>query len=114
MRLNPKRVQENISRAATEDLLDRATVYRGEMEPAALEMIDEELRRRGVSAGAVADHAARREAEVVRTPGGVLHCCRCHRPAVEEGWDWFRLLGGLVPVFPRHVGWCEEHRPPRM
>jgi len=112
MQLDPKRVQANVQLATTEDLLDRATVYRGEMEAEALAIIDRELRQRGLSAEAVAEHAARREAEVVRKSYGVLTCCRCHRPAVEEGWDWFRLLG-LLPVFPRQVGWCAEHRPRR-
>jgi hypothetical protein len=113
MQTNPKRIQANVEGATTEDLLDRVTVYRTEMESEALEIIDRELRRRGVSAETVAEHASRRQAEVVRKDYGVLECCRCHRPAVEEGWDWYYLLFGLVPVFPRRVGWCVEHRPRR-
>ena len=44
-----RRVAEYIRRADTEELLDRVTVYREGMEPAALDLMEGELDRRGVT-----------------------------------------------------------------
>jgi hypothetical protein len=107
--LDLERVRANVRRATTEDLLDRATVYRGGMEAEALEIIDAELRQRGLSAFDVADHAERRRSQVLFSPEGwALKCQRCYRPAVGRVWGWHRLLG-LLPVFPRWFLYCEEH-----
>jgi len=44
-------------------------------------------------------------------PDGVaLKCTYCDRPAVIRGWGWHRLWG-VLPVFPRHLNWCEIHEP---
>ena len=48
-KLDLDRVRANVGKAATADLLERVTVYRDGMEPAALDLIETELRRRGVS-----------------------------------------------------------------
>jgi hypothetical protein len=111
MRLDLDKVRENARGASTEDLLDRVTVYRAEMEPEALEVLEDELRGRGVSAAEQADHGERRrQAAVVREGGEVVRCERCRRPAVWEGTAWHRLWG-VVPLFPRRMALCEEHRP---
>jgi hypothetical protein len=108
---NAERVRANVGKATTEDLLDRATVYRGGMEPEALDIIDAELRRRGVTPEQVRAHAESRAAAGVRTKDGpAAQCSFCDRPAVAEGWGWHRLWGRL-PVFPRRFRWCAEHRP---
>jgi hypothetical protein len=109
-RLDLERVRANVRSADTEDLLDRATVYRAGMEPAALELIEEELRSRGVGAAELADHAARREGAVLADEGWAISCSRCRRPAVTLRWGWHRLWG-LVPIFPRRLAFCEQHRP---
>src|SRR5262249_54896018 len=97
--------------ATTEDLLDRATIYREGMEPEALDMIERELRARGVGWDAIAEHErSRREKALPDSQGIALKCCKCRRPAVVEDWDWHRLWG-LRPVFPRRLGWCEEQAP---
>lgn len=44
------RVRANARQAPTEDLLERVTVYRSGMEPEAVEIIEAELRRRGICA----------------------------------------------------------------
>ncbi len=107
--LDLERVRANVQRATTEDLLDRATVYREGMEPEALAIIDAELRQRGLSEFDVADHAERRRSQVLFSPGGwALKCERCYRPAVGCVWGWHRLLG-LLPIFPRRFLYCEEH-----
>jgi hypothetical protein len=112
MRLDLERVRENARGSSTEDLLDRVTVYRGEMEPEALAVLEEELRGRGVSAAEQADHdERRRRTALVREGGEVVPCERCRRPAVWEGALWHRLWG-VVPLFPRRTALCEEHRPP--
>jgi hypothetical protein len=120
MEFDPERVRQNVRRATTEDLLDRATVYRSGMEPEALEIIEGELQDRGVYRDKIRAHAARREQEVLPAPDGVaLTCSFCHRPAVARGWGWhwLRLMiwgkrRPVVPVFPRYFSYCEEHRPP--
>ena len=105
-----ERVRSNVRSAATEDLLDRVTVYRAGMEPEAVELIIEELRNRGVTAAGVADHAERREREVLFHPDGcAAKCSFCHQPAVAQGWGWYKVWH-LVPVFPRHFYYCGEHR----
>ena len=43
MTIEHERIRDNVHKADTEDLLDRATVYRAGMEPEALEIIEEEL-----------------------------------------------------------------------
>jgi hypothetical protein len=111
MRLNLERVRANVRQAATEDLLDRATVYRDGMEPEALDLIDAELRQRGVRAAEVEAHGAARSRTALRGPGGLpVRCRKCYRPAVAEGREWTRLWG-LVPLFPRRVAYCAGHRP---
>jgi hypothetical protein len=110
MKLNLERVRRKVRNAATEDLLDRATVYRDGMEPAALEIIEEELHSRGVDAYALAAHWERRKDARLQDDGIAVKCSFCHRPAVVYHWGWHRLWG-VLPVFPRRFAYCEIHRP---
>ena len=92
MKLDLERVRANVRRATTEDLLDRATRFRSGMEPEALEIIDEELRSRGVSSADLAAHETVRGVGLVTGPDGLPRvCARCGRPATWEGWTWGRL-----------------------
>lgn len=105
------KVRENVRRADTEDLLDRATAYRVGMEPEALDLIEAELERRGVSAAAVAEHGRRQQGQwLLDADGAARMCSFCRRPAVAEGWAWHRLFR-LVPALPRRCRYCAEHRP---
>ena len=104
------RVLANARLATTEDLLDRVTVYRHEMEPAALPIIEAEIASRGISVDDVEAHLKARKDVVAREDGTVVKCARCHRPAVFKEWGWHRMFG-KVPIFPRRFAWCEEHRP---
>jgi hypothetical protein len=109
MNLDLERVAANVRSATTEDLLDRATVYRDGMEPEALTVIEKELRRRGVKEDEIEAHAARRK--VVSGWGGLARKCRrCARPASTLAWGW-HWLWGLVPVVPWRYAYCDEHRP---
>jgi hypothetical protein len=111
MRFEIDRVRENVRKASTQDLLDRVTVDREGMEPEALEIIEAELRSRGVDSDDITRHGETREREVLFGPGNVAqHCSFCPNPAVGQGWKWHRLWG-LLPVFPRPVYFCEAHRP---
>jgi hypothetical protein len=110
MTLDLDRLRANVRDATTEDLLDRVTVYRDGMEPGALQVIDAELRARGVTADDIAAHEARRAEGLVRGPDGRPRvCARCGRPATWEGWTWGRLWW-LIPAFPRWAALCDEHR----
>ena len=109
MKFDLKRVAEFIRKAETEDLLDRVTVYREGMEPAALDLMEGELDRRGVSREDIAEHdQARRETAIMLADGTALRCNYCDRPAVVRRWGWHRLWG-RVPVFPRVFACCEAH-----
>ena len=108
--LNAERVRNNVRKAATEDLLDRATVYRGEMEAAALKIIDAELAERGVTVEEVQTHLEARRGVLSRSDGTVVKCHFCHRPAVAQQWSWHRFFG-KIPLFPRRVARCVEHLP---
>jgi len=111
MKPDLERVRANVREATTEDLLDRATVYRGGMEPETLEIIDAELRSRGVTPEAIVTHETVRGVGLVKGPDGLPRvCARCGRPATWEGWKWGRLWW-LLPLFPRWAALCDEHRP---
>jgi hypothetical protein len=105
-----ERVSANVRQASTEDLLDRAAVYSEGMEPEALDLIEAELRRRGVTRQAQEEHAERHRgrSRLPEVEGAAARCSFCDRPAVERGWGWHRLWG-LVPVFPRRFRYCAEH-----
>jgi hypothetical protein len=108
MEMNLERVRANVKAASTEDLLDRATVFRAGMEPEALEIIDEELYQRGVTASEIHDHAERQRDKVVTTDGVAMRCCLCASPAVTRVWRWHYLFG-VLPVFPQRVALCAMH-----
>jgi hypothetical protein len=110
MKLDLDRVRRNVRKAATEDLLDRVTAFKDGIEPAALEIIAEELRSRGVDEQAIAAHAERRKECVCREDGTAIRCSFCHRPAVVQRRGWHRLWG-VLPLFPRRLAYCEVHRP---
>lgn len=111
LQLDLERVKANIQKAETEDLLDRATIHRDGMEPAALELIAAELQARGVGAAEVTAHWARRPRTVAGRDGFAGKCEKCVRPAAVRRWGWHRLWG-LLPLFPRPLAYCEEHLPP--
>jgi hypothetical protein len=111
MRFDLKRVAEFIRRADTEELLDRVTVYREGMEPAALDLMEGELDRRGVSRAEIAEHDTKRRASAIMLDDGTaLRCSCCSRPAVKQARRWYRVFG-LVPVFPKVFAYCELHTP---
>ena len=105
------RVLVNARKSTNEDLLDRITVYRAGMEPAALRIIEEELVRREVTPEMIAEHERIRRSETLMRPDGIVERCSfCHNPAVAEAWGWHRLWGKL-PLFPRILRYCKNHRP---
>src|SRR5438552_10475878 len=98
MEYDRDKVRENVRQSDTEDLLDRVTVYRAHMEPDALYVIEEELRRRGVTAADIDAHARRREEVGLCEDGGMpAKCSFCARPAVARGWGWHRYQGRWLP-----------------
>ena len=108
---DPEKVRSNVRQADTDDLLDRITAYRAGMEAAAIAIIEDELRSRGIKPEQIEAHdeACRREA--IQLPDGTAaKCSFCRRPAVAQGWGWHRLWRKL-PVFPRFLYYCKEHRP---
>ena len=111
MEFNLKTVAEFVRKADEEELLDRVTVYREEMEPAAVDLMENELWRRGVTPDEVAVHAEeRRERLVMSKDGYAVRCRYCDRPAVSRRWGWYRLWG-RVPVLPWLLSRCATHDP---
>jgi hypothetical protein len=109
MELNLKLVAEFIRGAETEDLLDRVTVYREGMEPAALDLMEMELDRRGVTREAIAEHDRQRRERAIMLPDGTaMRCSFCDRPAVVRTIGWHRLFG-RIPIFPWKFAYCDEH-----
>jgi hypothetical protein len=119
MDFDPERVRINARQSTTEDLLDRVTVYRNGMEPVALEIIEEELRDRGLEQEQLEAHAEMR-GDVIYDANGIAVCCSfCDRPAIHQAWGWHRMGGRglagfvtLLPLYrPRFFSYCAEHLP---
>jgi len=108
MEFNLERVKDNVRAASTEELLDRATVYRAGLEPEALVVILQELRTRGVSADDIVAHEKSREDAVFDETGTAQLCSRCRKPAVVREWGWHWMFD-RVPIFPRLFWRCQEH-----
>lgn len=130
MEFNLRRVAEYIRGADTEELLDRVTVYREGMEPAALDLMEGELDRRGITREEIAAHDAKQRASAILLPDGTaMRCSFCDRPAVERRWGWHKMqvripllplligradipLGFRIPVFPWMFARCASHQKP--
>jgi hypothetical protein len=107
MKFDLQRARINVRASSTEDLLERCTVFREDMEPEALEVIEEELHSRGIDQNTIDAHAGTRT-DVLYAGGLALKCSFCHRGAVGERWGWHRLWG-LMPIFPRRLRFCRTH-----
>ncbi|HEV3146803.1 MAG TPA: hypothetical protein VGZ47_23150 [Gemmataceae bacterium] len=111
MKMDLDRVRENVTKASTEDLLDRATVYRNGMERAALEIIDAELHRRGVTPAEIQEHWETKRANVLTVDSVARRCSFCDRPAVYRRWGIHWLWGTIPTLIPRLYQYCELHVP---
>ena len=111
MKLELDRVRKNVTGASTEDLLDRATVYRNGMEPAALEIIDGELHRRGVTPADIHAHWEIKRANVLTVDQVARSCSFCDRPAITRRWGIHWLWGRIPTLLPRLYQYCEVHAP---
>ena len=110
MKWDEQKVLANIRAASTEDLLDRITAYRLGMETEAIDMIEQELHRRSITAAQIQERSEACQRECVFDANGIARACSfCRKPAVGEGWRWHKILGKL-PVFPRWICYCEAHR----
>jgi hypothetical protein len=108
MEFSLERVRANVRKATTEDLLDRATVYRAGLEPAALPVILEELKARGVTPEAIVRHEESQQGVMVDDAGAAQLCSRCRKPAVAREWGWHRMYDKF-PLFPRLFYLCKDH-----
>jgi hypothetical protein len=115
----PERVKINARQSTTEDLLDRVTVYRKGMEPVAVEIIEDELRDRGLEQEQIEAHAESR-GKVIYDSNGIAVCCSfCDRPAIHQAWDWHRMLAhglnGIITLVPLYrlgfISYCAVHLP---
>lgn len=110
LEFNRGRIAELAQQATDEMLMDRVTVYRAGMEPAAVDVFERELRRRGVTQLQIETHAAvRRQSAIMLPDGTARQCSFCERPAIAERRGWFRFFR-VIPVFPRHLAVCAEHQ----
>ncbi|MSQ95523.1 MAG: hypothetical protein EXR98_13320 [Gemmataceae bacterium] len=111
MEWDEKKLLLNIRAADTDDLLDRITAYRATLEIQAIEMIERELHQRGVNAAQITAYAGICRQECLFDADGTAKMCSlCRRPAVAQGWGWHRLMQ-KVPVFPRWLRYCKNHKP---
>jgi hypothetical protein len=109
MKFEVDKIRVNVRQSSTEDLMDRATVFRQGMEEQAIALIEAELHERGVAPEAIAAHGrAKGEACLWGADGIALQCSFCRNPAVAQKWGWQRLWG-VLPVFPRRFRYCSEH-----
>jgi hypothetical protein len=109
MQLDLERVRQNARSASTEELLDRITVYRSGMEPAAIEIIESELDRRGVTPEQIEEFEERRRQDGLVGHGVPRSCSFCDRPAVARAWGLSRGGHSLIKVIPWIFNYCEEH-----
>jgi hypothetical protein len=81
------------------------------MEQPAIEILESELSARDVSSAQVEAHATMRERNGLlrHQDGTVVRCNFCARPASEARWQWHRLWGWFLPLFPRNYPLCMEH-----
>ena len=101
-----RRVAEFIRERTLVILLDRVTVYREGMEPAAVDLMEGEARPRGFGREDIANHDAERHEKAIMLPDGTaMRCNFCFRPAVVRSEGWHKLYG-LVPLFPRMFARC--------
>ena len=106
-----ERVLLNARAATTEDLLDRVTIFRYELEPEALPILERELWQRGVNEAQIEAHAEQCQKEwLLQEDGTPARCSYCFLHAAAEGRSWFRVWR-LIPIFPRHIYYCKDHRP---
>ena len=111
MDLDLKKVAAFMRKTTDEDLLDRVTVYRDQMEPAALDLFEGELSRRGIDDTVIAEHGADFRSDALENPDGTIaRCSFCGRPAVVQGRGWHRLWR-RIPLFPRIFAYCRSHAP---
>jgi hypothetical protein len=109
MEWNEERLLLNIRQADTDDLLDRITAYRAGMEPDAVNLIEQELHKRGVTATRIAEHEEACKREWIYNDDGTAKVCSlCRKPAIRQTMGWFKLLW-LVPVLPRTLWLCKVH-----
>jgi hypothetical protein len=109
--LDEQKLRDNIDRSDNDDLLDRVTAYRAGMEPAAIEWIERELHRRGVTAAQIQEYAETCQRDCVFDQNGSAKMCSfCRRPAVREGWGWHALLG-MITIIPCWLRYCKDHDP---
>ena len=109
MKLDLRRVAEFIRKADNEELLDCITIYRAGMEPAALDLMEGELDRRGITRDEIAEHNEDRLLTAILLPDGTaLRCNFCRQPAVIRAQGWHKLFQ-RVPFFPRCFAYCTTH-----
>jgi hypothetical protein len=108
-RFDPAKVLANASRAETEDLLDRVTVFREAMEADALDIITAELARRGIRPEEIIEHERQLKHRIIKDQRGLpARCSFCNRAAVESAIGWHKLWR-LLPLFRREFYYCDRH-----
>jgi hypothetical protein len=104
----PTKLERNVQRATTEDLLDRLTAFRAGLDPRAIPVIEAELRNRGITAAMILEHG-RATPSLPDETGVPRYCQFCRRPASHRQWGWHWFFG-VIPLFPRRCYRCEQHQ----
>ncbi len=110
MHLDLEKVRIYAKKADNRSLLDRVTVFRQGMEPAAIEIIKKELLERGISPADISQHESAYKDLVIRGPEGLPRLCKkCALPAICREWGWLKVFG-FIPLLPWQHLYCEEHK----
>jgi hypothetical protein len=92
-----------------EELLDRVTILKEQMDDDALELMHTELTERGIGPDDIGAHLRDLRPKVIMHPDDTpATCFECGRAAVVQARAWHRLWG-VLPLFKRTMYWCEEH-----
>lgn len=110
MKLDLRRVATFIRSASTETLLDRVTIFRCGMEPAAVDLMIHELSRRGIDEATIASyHQEKKHIVLFHDDGEAVRCSFCDRPAILRQKRWHRLWK-RIPIFPKMFAVCDLHQ----
>ena len=103
-----EQVRKFAALAETNDLIERVTIQRDDLDPEALTIIMQELLSRNISAETVSEYEKSRDKFLYDSQGKPRLCNICGRPAISSIKSWLKFLR-IVPIMPITEYCCEAH-----